>query len=88
MSNNTFKLKNPNEIISIPKGLGVITKNSPDELVETFLNQDDGKNRENRIKRFFEKTPDGKKKAEEIEVVSEVEVKKPKTRKKRTPKAK
>jgi hypothetical protein len=60
MADNTFKLKNENELIAIPLGLGTISKDSPDELVEKFLNQEKGKYREARINRFFAKVPDKK----------------------------
>lgn len=62
MSNNTFKLKNPTELIQIPLGLGTITKDSPDEMVLTFLNQDGGKHKAARIERFFLEVPKEKKK--------------------------
>ena len=60
-SNNTFKLKNPKELIYVPFNGEVITKDSPDALVIEFLNQDGGKNKDARIKRYFAEIPKEKK---------------------------
>lgn len=54
---NTFKLKDEKEMIQIPKGLGVITKDSNDKMVELFLNQDNGAFKKARIDRFFSELP-------------------------------
>ena len=66
---NTFKLKNSKEQIQVPKGLGVITSDSTDDLVNTFLNQDGGKFKQARIDRFFSKIPTVKTKKSPEKVV-------------------
>ncbi len=67
---NTFELKNPKEQIYVPFNGEVITKNSPDSLVLEFLNQEDGKFKEARTKRFFTKVPVVKKKPTKPKKVS------------------
>lgn len=58
MATNTFKMANEKEQIYVPVTGKVITKDSPDELVNEFLDQNGGKNRDARMKRFFKKAPD------------------------------
>lgn len=55
---NTFKLRNPKEVIYVPKTGAVITQDSPDELVNEYLNQDKGKYREIRTDRYFAQVPE------------------------------
>ena len=56
MSNNTFKLKSGVSLVYIPNGKGVITKDSPDELVEVLFNSAPER-KQIFIDRFFDKLP-------------------------------
>ena len=62
MAKNTFKLRNPKEYIYIPSNGEVITKDSTDDMVMTYLNEVKGAERQKRIDRFFLEIPKVEKK--------------------------
>lgn len=57
MADNTFTLKKAEQKILIPGSSYVITKNSPDEKVIEYLNQDGGKYKDARVKAWFIEIP-------------------------------
>lgn len=87
---NTFVIHRNYSKLYVPYINEVITKDSSDELVIQFLNQDGGKYFEGRAKNFFEKLPDAlteKSEPKEEVMVEKEAVSPPKKKRKRRTRA-